>query len=698
MRYYKLLAREVEKRIALLKPCCLSDTDSDSSKASTPDISENEKILEKNHESLQKELELDIELSGSRNTEKRKDDTPKAFTNSDSSSPSSSETTPKLNSSTVTELVSNISYQQKSNDNLITPIKQSQLDLPERDYNCLTKNEPVTTEVYLQSKIKQDPLNIFDFSLYQNKNPIFNVPKFQQDGPPSLTSKSFTGSLNDIHTEGVKDITNASKLIRQRSYTILQPSPLLLAHLEVQSINTGVEMTSISMSESLSNLYSPKKRKGWDLETAKVKWSSMALELNQKNNNVKPKTLIARPTGRKVMPQTPITRARSVVKERPRRNSLNNQKATVKSDQTAVKSVIKRNISPNRNTQINTILTKDISAQKGKQEDTINSSLKDNKATTSAISETTKAAMSGPNPPTTSTPVKSSYISESDDPATRVRLLYEKIQKQQLLQMATLVEKQKREQLLLQQVFEEQNNLLYKQLKTICPKSPIEAKEAWADNAQEDRGPVSLSQLINQKRVMSTDDSLSSTLTDTNSYIHQCDDVLKKSRTLSNSFKKSSPNNVTTPKSLETNNKSQMNKTKISDSKTKTSYSKAAQLEKRAMKQNCDSSPSDREYEEAILTDRTNDTMADLNFTLTSDDCGNDPFTENNNTCILAKEVGKTTPVHNISNGSRHSVANEETLRNVPASSSLSRNSVYNKKPVKKLFADKTPTPQEVST
>ncbi|GBP03356.1 Centriolar coiled-coil protein of 110 kDa [Eumeta japonica] len=209
------------------------------------------------------------------------------------------------------------------------------------------------------------------------------------------------------------------------------------------------------------------------------------------------------------------------------------------------------------------------------------------------------------------TPLLKSSI---DDPGTRVRELYEKVQKQQSMQMATLMEKQKREQKLLRQVFEEQNTLLYKQLKSICPKQPIEAKEAWVEKSQQediDRGPVSLSQLINHKASQSDElNTTSSTLTDTGTYIGQCETISMKDKDTPNNFKKSfskvKPKTVTHIEASQHFASNSLGKIMDNSLQGKSSHFHINQH----------NSGSEREYEDVILTDRTSDTMADLNFTL----------------------------------------------------------------------------------
>ncbi|CAH2095829.1 unnamed protein product [Euphydryas editha] len=591
MQYYKLLAKEVEKRIQTLKPFVVeSDTESSEDKTDAPELPESEQSFELPVEVIQaannnnnvdrivfetNEKCLDESSGKIFPTSNTYDNISSNFTADDS--PSS-----KLSSKLVIDLSLSIN---ETGKNLLDSVNSSQTapnDLPERDCDCSKSDKKeLVGDVQKTSDeantIKDDKLT---FHVSINKDTVSDPITLQlsPDGPPSLSSKSFTGSLNDIHMESVKQ--SLIPLTRQRSYTVLKPSPMLLAHLEVQSLNTGMEVTSISMSESLSNIScSNKKRRSWDLESAKVKWSSMALELKEKNiNNGKTnnttKNPVTRPTVRKA--QTTPQKPKSLVQEKLKRNS---PKAVTKSDPIQKP---RKTLSPVRNSTLHSNATA--------------------KTPANQLSNQKKEA------------AKKSFCSESDDPATRVRELYEKIQKQQLIQMANLVEKQKKEQMLLQQVFEEQNNLLFTQLKTICPKSPNEVKEAWVDKTQvTDRGPVSLSQLINHKPEQSACESpVLSTLTETNDYINYCDNVLKKSRDITESMRKQQ---VT--KSQE-NEKIHSPKPNTDGSRTRTQSPVRKNTPTSRKLTYETSASSDRDYD-PILTDRTNDTMADLNVTFPSD-------------------------------------------------------------------------------
>lgn len=179
--------------------------------------------------------------------------------------------------------------------------------------------------------------------------------------------------------------------------------------------------------------------------------------------------------------------------------------------------------------------------------------------------------------------------------------------------------------MLLQQVFEEQNSILYKQLKTICPKSPVEVKEAWGDKLQDtpDRGPVSLSQLINHKPETPAESPITSTLTDTHNNLNKCDTVLRRSRELTAGMKRQ-PKRSPPPKPRN-------DRSPTDGSRTRT-HSPNLRQSSASRRLNYETSPSpisdygatsaSREYE-PIMTDRTNDTMAGLNvsFPTDSDDC-----------------------------------------------------------------------------
>ncbi|XP_072949652.1 uncharacterized protein [Epargyreus clarus] len=602
MQYYKLLAKEVEKRISQLRPFVIeSDTESSEDKTDAPELPESEHSYELAAEDIQANFNINIAKVTEVTTDNNHLDSPKLspdcteitkISNFTVDSDSSSKNTSKF----VIDLSLSINETGKSfKDNFKSPENSTPpVELPERDCEYVPKStlqRPNSIDLNAKGEIKdslKDKLN-FSFSLNRDNltdpTPNLSLP---HDGPSSLSAKSFTGSLIDIYTESIKE-SKTKPLIRQRSYTVLKPSPMLIAHLEVQSLNTGVEMTSISMSESLSNLSSSnKKRRSWDLESAKAKWSNMALELKQKNisNHTKPngvtKEQTVKSAAKKTIQSTP-PRAKSVTQERPKR-IIPSPKVINKTEPIQKP---KKALSPVRNT-------------------TTNHNANKTPASTKPTNQKVEAVK------------KPQLISESDDPATRVRELYEKIQKQQLVQMANLVDKQKREQMLLQQVFEEQNNLLFTQLKTICPKSPNEIKEAWIDNIKEpaDRGPVSLSQLINQKTPdqSSYESPVLSTLTDTHNYINQCDNVLKKSRDITGSIKKPQPKR----NSVQPKEKAPSPKSHSEGSRTRT-HSPTARNTSTSRKLTYETSlSSDRDYD-PILTDRTNDTMADLNVTFPSD-------------------------------------------------------------------------------
>ncbi|XP_035440430.2 uncharacterized protein LOC118269429 isoform X3 [Spodoptera frugiperda] len=676
MQYYKLLAKEVEKRISILQPFVI-DTDSESEdKTDAPELPESEQNYELPLEEVKTGFNVNIEkttaITSVKNIDKTRAISPKPTNNvakiSGASIETSSSNSPKL----IIDLNFNINENGKNVvETVKSPHSPTVIDLPERDYNCtrritqkvITEKE-VITEVGIQRNNKKQKAvveEVANFNFNSNKDTLtdpFSDLTLSHDGPSSLSSKSFTGSLNDLHRESIKE--TSPKLVRQHSYTLLHPSPQLLAHLEVQSMNTGMEMTSISMSESVSNLSGPnKKRRSWDLESAKVKWSSMALELKQTNvvhnlnRNASNKTIVKQVI--KKSPQSsPPSRAKTVSPEK--RRSV--PPKPIKYNNTTNSNNMK-SISPVRNSV--TFVKEPGSPQ------------------LNAIPGIDK-----PQPQVTAPP----SLGESDDPAVRVRELYDKIQNQQLLQMASLVEKQKREQLLLQQVFEEQNNLLFKQLKTIVPKSPIEAKEAWSDKHVEcDRGPVSLSQLINCKSPESSLGSLvsSSTLTETNQYINHCDNVLKKSRDITGSIKKQPI------KSRNQNGSKIISPKPQPDSKNRTN-SPTQRHTPTSRKLNYDTSvSSDRDYE-PMLTDRTNDTMADLNVTFPSD---NDDFTYHSTNYLNQGKLSHGPSVTSTTNANR---ATDNAIRNMERTIYNSMNSTNKRLSKGKIDIQGTPEQHAAAT
>ncbi|CAG9561600.1 unnamed protein product [Danaus chrysippus] len=639
MQYYKLLAKEVEKRIQKLKPYVVeSDSESSEDRTDAPELPESEQSYDVSPDAIEAELNS---ISTHLSTEKCLEDcnivrvqpVSNTYDNITSNFSMDSESaSSKLSSKYVIDLSLSI---KETDRNIVDSVNTSYtpIEIPERDCDYSSKKPKATVTELKEEKCQAaDQIN-FSVSIKDTHIDALNIC---QEDPPSLSCKSFTGSLNNIHTESVKE-AEIKPLIRQRSYTVLIPSPMLLAHLEVQSINTGMDITSISMSESMSNISNTKKRRSWDLETAKVKWSSMALELKEKNinNNGKAansRSVSSKPVTKKVSQATP-QRPRSLAQERIKRSP---PKTTNKSEPVQRP---RNSSSPVRNT---------------------------------TLQKPAKPIIPNKVPQKTEVETHNKNDTSEPDPATRVRELYDKIQKQQLIQMANLVEKQKKEQMLLQQVFEEQNNLLFTQLKTICPKSPIDVKEAWVDHSKEDgsRGPVSLSQLINQKQPEQSHSSpVPSTLIETNNYINYCDNVLKKSRDLKGSIKKAEDKDVSKSHSCQ-----QVQRPRAcSPTRRNTPTSRKLTYD--------NSGSSDRDKDQ--LTDRTNDTMADiLNVTFPSDYSDECPPCVSNTT-ITCPETRSTA-------GSCRS-----TDRAIRSMEQTIQNSINSMSGRRKMQQWREPTPQE---
>ncbi|KAL4706081.1 hypothetical protein ACJJTC_001679 [Scirpophaga incertulas] len=664
MLYYKLLAKEVEKRISHLQPYVDdSESESNEDKTDAPELPENEQNYELPQEALERGCNLNIDKVTTVTNQILTEKYPTSPNTLSNLSVSNCITTSTLNNKPkkyVIDLSLHINETRKNvieNKNTISK-PTSTIELPERDYNCaqITNQKALTANVNSSNNSHKTKDKIGDINLSPNTDKeILSYPfpdlTISQDGPSSLSSKSFTGSLIDIYTETLKESQIAPKLIRQRSYTLLNPSPHLLAHLEVQSLNTGVEMSAISMSDSFSHLNSPsKKRRSWDLETAKVKWSSMALELNKKNISNAPKVngLTKNNTIKSKVQAVSPPRSKSVLQEKQCRSTPS--KVLQKSDSVTKPNI--KSLSPVRNNPLGLIITKQSLLPK-----------------TVTPKKQNDALPSGPQ-----------STVESEDPAMCVRQLYQKIQKQQLLQMATLVEKQKREQQLLQQLFDEQNNLLYKQLKSICPKSPIEVKDARDDKKNNTiSGPVSLSQLINHKPLQSSEPEspITDTLIQTNSYLNHCDDVLKRSKNITNSIKKQ-------PNESNTNSP----KPKVTGSKNSSKNYQVSNISRRL---NYDTTTSSEYEYEPLLTDRTNDTMADLNVTFQTDQSNDNSF--NMNETVVNQFDGKDTTIVHETQTISMAVSSTPDI-NAEQVIDISQNKPTAMLQVKPTFSS-NPTPQE---
>lgn len=668
MQYYKLLAKEVEKRISILQPYLDNDSNSENN-TDTLEISDSvqeydeDDIGQNTSHNISKITEVEIQNDTITNNTITSNTLHSELFKYASNDPVADTTV--VPAHLILDFTLNINETcNNMNDNSNLPPKV--MDIPERDYNCVKSVDFVTDMEMKNIRCKQqqdttiEEIVNFSYSIARDKSTDnYLHDSLSEDGRSLLSSKSFTGSLNNIQMQS--ESNNLMKpLVRQHSYTILNPSPQLLAHLEVQSLNLGVDMSCISMSESLSNLNSPgKRRRNWDLESAKAKWSNMAMELKQKNlSKPKPRRSTTRGTVQRAVSPS---RAKCVAAARTKYSTLS-LKQTMKSDvvprsrpqspaRTRTSSPARVRTSSPVNTPSSSTITLEqpvplknskesksknpmestspkTNGKKGPQESpkTAKESAKTNQKNQPHKSVTPQQQRhSEQNHSPKGTPQQQQQtvnmsaiqkhlsISDSNDPAARVRELYEKIQQQQKIQMVSLMEKQKREQMLLQKAFEEQNSLLFKQLKTICPKSPEKAMEAWGKTDMTDRGPVSLSQLINSKSPEHPSRPVSSTLTDSNEYLNHCDVVLKKSRDITDNLKTigNSSNHKGTRISGRVHLEGSRTRTSSPTSPTQKSTPTSRRL-------NYDTSGSERDYD-MMLTDRTNDTLAGLNVTFPSD-------------------------------------------------------------------------------
>lgn len=451
-----------------------------------------------------------------------------------------------------------------------------------------TKRQPEMNQPLEEPDMKQSlETEITTISLSKDKSDLSKLLKTCYDNieeefiPFKIEAslRSFTGSLHDINADSSKSPT---PLVRQRSYTVLKPSPLLIQHLQLQAKNTGVDLKLISMSESLSNipqLQKKKRRRSWDLETAKSQWSTMALDLKR---NAKPVLNLngnAKTSAKQHNPSPYLTNSADRCRKPIPRNTKSPKSDPIQRSKLALS---KNNVSEKSYLKISQ----------------------------PAVAANKIDKNGGPPAQTKESPPKvspHSPIPAADDPATKVRELYEKIQKQQIDQMTNLVEKQKQEQMLLQQVFEEQNNMLFKQLKSICPEPTVEIKQAWCEkNHNAQRGPVSLSQLINHSPIESAPQS-----TVAKTLIPQSP---------------GSPNNLS-HRGDKSKRSSQMSNIKYNNHSVRP-RARVVTGNNASRKLNYDNSGVSSDYE-PMLTDRTNDTMADLNVTFPTDNSDESPPCKN---------------------------------------------------------------------
>lgn len=153
----------------------------------------------------------------------------------------------------------------------------------------ISKPSPVSSKLRKNNSKKDIPAGSKSSDIKSNfsKTNVLNLKKMPKktiiDNKNKLSpSKNVTGSLNNISS----GLSSPPKLVRQNSYTLEYPSPLLLAHLEVQSLASGVEMHSISMSDSTSTSHlCNTKQKNLDSNTAKEVWSSLGSDINSLSLN-----------------------------------------------------------------------------------------------------------------------------------------------------------------------------------------------------------------------------------------------------------------------------------------------------------------------------------------------------------------------------------------------------------------------------
>lgn len=451
MQYYQLLAKEVESRISRLTPYCApiediseheKETSSDSTVCESPQITQQARG---DAESVQ-DLAAHIESALKSLVEER-----------------NQEIQSKNNT------IQNIKLERNRDAYTFSPLSEKgerkevidDDDIPEKDNaqskGVMAKGKKIS---FSASTVKEGTKSA-EKAKAPEKAKTQEKTKTQEK---SVSKKRMSGSLVDLSHRSPERKSHIPTLQRQNSYTLLTPSPQLLAHLESRSQQTGQDATKLSMSDSQC---SPKqKRRNWDLETAKVKWSNMAMELKQKHCIPKLITKTEKPvTSEKVETDKPKADQQSQTMVRSKSNPQRHRLSSLTS-KTVMRSDMKVHQEP----------PGDRSPPR-----------RASRPVTPCPPCSPKQKSPSPPPSPSEKPIPPQYIiGDKEDPSKKVRELFETIQKQQVMQMASLVEKQKREQMMLQQVFEEQNLYLSRQIKNICPE--IEIRNLSVDAPTRDPG------------------------------------------------------------------------------------------------------------------------------------------------------------------------------------------------------------------
>lgn len=340
-----------------------------------------------------------------------------------------------------------------------------------------TKNTMIQKAIKSVSPLKKEFQSPIIINRTYTKEKTVSVTKTKKTPPKNYkmpASKNITGSLNDISS----GLSSPPKLVRQNSYTLDSPSPLLLAHLESQSQSSGIQLDSISMSD-LPNI-----QQSSTLEKSvehKVKQSTSS----KKSNELK---ISLDQNGCKENTQLPITATPTI--------KYDNTKTESHSEQQSVKPSVKRNLFADES-----LLNNNISADKSS-----------NGTTENKITELKTI---------------SKDLNESD---IYLNMIMKKIRDDQEKQMMKLIKMQQEEQELLRQSFAKQQNILLTQFKTaITNAKNIGSKNSLFANSDNNNREKSL-----VKSNHNTENSSISpqSIENTDKYLSISLDILNESRTL----------------------------------------------------------------------------------------------------------------------------------------------------------------------
>lgn len=442
----------------------------------------------------------------------------------------------------------------------------------------IPKPSPVSSKLKKNNSKKDISVSSKSFDA-KSKNNVLNLKKISKksiiDNKNKLSpSKNVTGSLNNISS----GLSSPPKLVRQNSYTLEYPSPLLLAHLEVQSLASGVEMHSISMSDSTSTSHlCNTKQKNLDSNIAKEVWSSLGSDINSLSLN-----------------------ECSVVAEK------NSDVSAVKEasvdlgcDENAHLKIFDQNSNSTLSSAQNLKITK------------ISESQVHYYSSVTSDEETSQRSLS----------LDTSNKSQNSNNAS-LKFILKKFEEEHTKKLAELVRKQKEEQSLLQKSYENQQKLLLAQFQSIRQKdrSGTSNKSSSITETENNKCDSKVNQKDSHKQISESVPSQSH-----HSYLQKTMKTPSNADSVGNSTAKSSPR-IVNEKHFESKvmRSEEYDKTTVNPTKEKFSeYTK-----------NKDYSACDT-YDNMVTSASAN-TLDDINITFASDDSTSFAENSNNNTPLYS--------------------------------------------------------------